>query len=98
MKIYGLSDAKQPDKSEQRLVEMFVFCQQVARTTLLPGILKTLACNKKMPLPLKLFEISDVVLLDKTKGNKQFKQVHVTFQNSVIFLPNKSTGCQGVVV
>ncbi|XP_059053514.1 phenylalanine--tRNA ligase beta subunit [Achroia grisella] len=39
---------------------------QVVRTVLLPGLLKTLASNKKMPLPLKLFEISDVVLLDKT--------------------------------
>ncbi|KAI4496959.1 hypothetical protein M0802_007907 [Mischocyttarus mexicanus] len=39
---------------------------QVARTTLLPGLLKTIAGNKKMPLPLKLFEISDVVLLDPT--------------------------------
>jgi phenylalanyl-tRNA synthetase beta chain len=37
---------------------------QVARTTLLPGILKTLACNKSMPLPLKLFEISDIVFKD----------------------------------
>nr|XP_033324245.1 phenylalanine--tRNA ligase beta subunit isoform X1 [Megalopta genalis]XP_033324246.1 phenylalanine--tRNA ligase beta subunit isoform X1 [Megalopta genalis]XP_033324247.1 phenylalanine--tRNA ligase beta subunit isoform X1 [Megalopta genalis]XP_033324248.1 phenylalanine--tRNA ligase beta subunit isoform X1 [Megalopta genalis] len=37
---------------------------QVARTTLLPGLLKTLAANKKMPLPQKLFEISDVVLKD----------------------------------
>lgn len=37
---------------------------QIARTTLLPGLLKTLAANKKMPLPLKLFEISDVVLKD----------------------------------
>ncbi|OQR74767.1 putative phenylalanine--tRNA ligase beta subunit-like [Tropilaelaps mercedesae] len=34
---------------------------QVARTRLLPGLLKTLNCNKKMPLPLRLFEISDVV-------------------------------------
>uniref|UniRef100_A0A8C5HPJ3 Elongation factor 1-beta n=1 Tax=Gouania willdenowi TaxID=441366 RepID=A0A8C5HPJ3_GOUWI len=40
---------------------------QVARTTLLPGLLKTIAANKKMPLPLKLFEISDVVLKDKSK-------------------------------
>uniref|UniRef100_A0A3Q2ZVE0 Phenylalanine--tRNA ligase beta subunit n=1 Tax=Kryptolebias marmoratus TaxID=37003 RepID=A0A3Q2ZVE0_KRYMA len=40
---------------------------QVARTTLLPGLLKTLAANRKMPLPLKLFEISDVVLKDNTK-------------------------------
>ncbi|KAF7408739.1 hypothetical protein HZH66_003276 [Vespula vulgaris] len=39
---------------------------QVARTTLLPGLLKTIAGNKKMPLPLKLFEISDIVLLDPT--------------------------------
>ncbi|XP_028161926.1 phenylalanine--tRNA ligase beta subunit [Ostrinia furnacalis] len=37
---------------------------QVVRTLLLSGLLKTLAANKKMPLPLKLFEISDVVLKD----------------------------------
>ncbi|KAJ8388707.1 hypothetical protein AAFF_G00131160 [Aldrovandia affinis] len=40
---------------------------QVARTTLLAGVLKTVAANRKMPLPLKLFEISDVVLKDDTK-------------------------------
>nr|XP_033487597.1 phenylalanine--tRNA ligase beta subunit [Epinephelus lanceolatus]XP_033487598.1 phenylalanine--tRNA ligase beta subunit [Epinephelus lanceolatus] len=40
---------------------------QVARTTLLPGLLKTIAANRKMPLPLKLFEISDVVLKDENK-------------------------------
>ncbi|XP_032515889.2 phenylalanine--tRNA ligase beta subunit [Danaus plexippus] len=38
---------------------------QVVRTLLLPGLLKTLAANKKMPLPLKLFEISDVVIKDE---------------------------------
>uniref|UniRef100_A0AAR5PQH1 Phenylalanine--tRNA ligase beta subunit n=1 Tax=Dendroctonus ponderosae TaxID=77166 RepID=A0AAR5PQH1_DENPD len=37
---------------------------QVCRTTLLPGILKTIAANKKMPLPLKIFEVADVVLKD----------------------------------
>lgn len=41
---------------------------QVARTTLLPGLLKTLAANKNMPLPLQLFEISDVVLKDNEAG------------------------------
>ncbi|KAI1893198.1 hypothetical protein AGOR_G00121230 [Albula goreensis] len=40
---------------------------QVARTTLLSGLLKTVAANRKMPLPLKLFEISDVVLKDETR-------------------------------
>lgn len=44
------------------------FLHQVARTTLLPGLLKTVAANRKMPLPLKLFEISDVVLKDESKG------------------------------
>ena len=38
---------------------------QVVRTTLLPGLLKTIQSNKKMQLPLKLFEIADVVLNDE---------------------------------
>lgn len=37
---------------------------QVARTCLLPGLLKTINSNKKMPLPMKLFEVADVVLAD----------------------------------
>nr|CAG4643107.1 EOG090X03QT [Ilyocryptus agilis] len=40
---------------------------QVVRTTLLPGLLKTLAANRNMPLPLKVFELSDVVLKDDNK-------------------------------
>lgn len=37
---------------------------QVARTQLLPSALKTLGANKDAPLPVKLFEVSDVLLLD----------------------------------
>lgn len=37
---------------------------QVGRTTLLAGLLKTVAANRKMPLPLKIFEVSDVLLVD----------------------------------
>ncbi|XP_059141902.1 phenylalanine--tRNA ligase beta subunit-like [Physella acuta] len=40
---------------------------QVARTTLLPGILKTVFHNKGIPLPLRLFEISDVIYQDPSK-------------------------------
>jgi phenylalanyl-tRNA synthetase beta chain len=40
---------------------------QVARTTLLPGLLKTIKANRRMPLPMNLFEVSDVVLKDITK-------------------------------
>ncbi|UYV72503.1 FARSB [Cordylochernes scorpioides] len=39
---------------------------QVARTTLLPGLLKTLQSNRRMPLPIKIFEVTDVVLKDET--------------------------------
>ena len=34
---------------------------QVARTTLLPGLLKTISSNKQLPLPIKVFEVSDIV-------------------------------------
>ena len=37
---------------------------QVARTCLLTGLLKTINSNKKMSLPMKLFELGDVVLGD----------------------------------
>ena len=42
---------------------------QVARTSLIPGMLKTLASNKKNKLPIQLFEVSDVVLLDDSEDN-----------------------------
>ncbi|XP_064157610.1 phenylalanine--tRNA ligase beta subunit [Anguilla rostrata] len=56
---------------------------QVARTTLLPGLLKTLAANRKMPLPLKLFEISDVVLKDDTRdvGARNSRRLCAVYYN-----------------
>jgi phenylalanyl-tRNA synthetase beta chain len=39
---------------------------EVCRTSLLPSILKTLGANKDAPLPVKLFEVSDVILLDSS--------------------------------
>ncbi|KAI1311244.1 phenylalanyl-tRNA synthetase [Xylaria venustula] len=37
---------------------------QVVRTSLLPGLLKTIRDNKSAPLPMKIFETSDIVLKD----------------------------------
>eukprot|EP01025_Chloroclados_australasicus_P006695 TRINITY_DN12135_c0_g1_i1.p1 TRINITY_DN12135_c0_g1~~TRINITY_DN12135_c0_g1_i1.p1 ORF type:complete len:659 (-),score=55.76 TRINITY_DN12135_c0_g1_i1:513-2489(-) len=37
---------------------------EVCRTSLLPGMLKTLSANKDAPLPLKLFEVSDAIVLN----------------------------------
>lgn len=49
---------------------------QVCRTTLLPGILKTIAANKKMPLPIKIFEVSDVVLKDPKTGELFLESIY----------------------
>jgi phenylalanyl-tRNA synthetase beta chain len=52
---------------------------QVVRTSMLPGILKTIQNNKSMSVKdgLKLFEISDVVLLDPKSdvGAKNVRRV-----------------------
>lgn len=60
---------------------------QVVRTTLLPGLLKTIAANKKMPLPLKIFEISDVVLRDDSKETGAHNQ-----RNLCAVYSNKHSG------
>lgn len=56
---------------------------QVARTNLLSGLLKTVQANRKMPLPLKLFEISDVVLKDLSTevGARNERHVAAVYYN-----------------
>ncbi|CAO3689534.1 unnamed protein product [Umbelopsis ramanniana] len=43
---------------------------QVVRTSLLPGILKTINSNRKHPLPIKVFEVSDITLKDDSYDRK----------------------------
>lgn len=50
---------------------------QVARTNLMSGLLKTVASNKKMPLPMKLFEVGDIVLKDPVKDVKARNERHL---------------------
>ncbi|KAL0432137.1 UNVERIFIED_CONTAM: Phenylalanine--tRNA ligase beta subunit, cytoplasmic [Sesamum latifolium] len=40
---------------------------EVVRSSLMPGILKTVGHNKDHPKPIKIFEVGDVVLLNETK-------------------------------
>ena len=40
---------------------------QVARVSLLPGMMKTLASNKKAALPVRLFELGEVVVTDRKR-------------------------------
>ncbi|MBA0835440.1 hypothetical protein Goarm_007720 [Gossypium armourianum] len=40
---------------------------EVVRTSLMPGMLKTVGHNKDHPKPIKIYEVGDVVLLDEKK-------------------------------
>jgi phenylalanyl-tRNA synthetase beta chain len=51
---------------------------QVVRTSLLPGILKTIGANKHLPLPLKIFEVSDVVLRDESLERRARNQRNIS--------------------
>lgn len=61
---------------------------QVARTCLIPGLLKTINSNKKAPLPIKLFEISDVVLRSDRHDVKAKNERHL----AAVFYGNKASG------
>lgn len=50
---------------------------QVVRNSLLPGILKTITNNKDMPLPLRLFEVQDVVFIDESRDTKCRNERHL---------------------
>lgn len=49
---------------------------QVVRTTLLPGILKTIRENRKHSLPIRIFESGDIVLKDPSLERGAFNQRH----------------------
>ncbi|KAK9762698.1 phenylalanine--tRNA ligase subunit beta [Basidiobolus ranarum] len=49
---------------------------QVVRNALLTGILKTVCSNKKQPLPIKIFEVSDVVFKDDTQERRARNERH----------------------
>lgn len=49
---------------------------QVVRTTLLPGILKTVKENRKHSLPIKVFESGDVVFKNERLERKAYNECH----------------------
>lgn len=60
---------------------------QVVRTSLLPGLLKTVAQNRKYALPLKLFEVQDVAFIDESMERRSRNQ-----RNVAAVYVNKSSG------
>jgi len=68
---------------------------QVGRTTLIPGLLKLIRENRNMPMPIKLFEISDVLLKDpsqETGAKNQRRLCCLTYDNI-----SDMAGMQGIV-
>lgn len=49
---------------------------QVVRTSLLPGLLKTIRENRSHPLPIRIFEASDVVFKDETRERQARNERH----------------------
>ncbi|KAJ2521155.1 phenylalanine--tRNA ligase subunit beta [Coemansia sp. RSA 1939] len=58
--------------------------QRVCRTSLLPGLLKTIHENKKHPIPYRLFEVSDVVFKagDRERGTRNERHACGLFSGS----------------
>ncbi|KAF7292377.1 Phenylalanyl-tRNA synthetase subunit beta [Mycena chlorophos] len=64
---------------------------QIVRTTLIPGLLKTIRENKAHPLPIKVFETSDVVVKDP-KRERQARNI----RHAAAVWCNKSAGFEVV--
>ncbi|CAF3681758.1 unnamed protein product [Adineta steineri] len=56
---------------------------QIGRTSLLPGLLKTIANNQGTALPIQLFEVSDVILKDSTReiGSRNERRLCAVYYN-----------------
>lgn len=44
---------------------------EVVRTSLLPGIFKSVSCNQNAKLPIKMFEVADVVVVEEESKDKK---------------------------
>mmetsp|Transcript_32995 Transcript_32995/g.83761 ORF Transcript_32995/g.83761 Transcript_32995/m.83761 type:complete len:629 (-) Transcript_32995:143-2029(-) len=57
---------------------------EIVRTSLLPGILKTLACNKAQEVPIRIFEAGDVVIQEPTRevGSRNVRRVAALYSST----------------
>ncbi|CAF1165981.1 unnamed protein product [Didymodactylos carnosus] len=56
---------------------------QIGRTSLLPGLLRTVACNRGTALPILLFEVADVILKDNSRdtGSRNERRLCAIYYN-----------------
>ncbi|KAM4055344.1 b3/4 domain-containing protein [Hirsutella rhossiliensis] len=67
---------KDDGKTTVRLANPKTLEYQVVRTTLLPGLLKTIRENKGHSVPIKIFEVADVAFKDESKERKARNERH----------------------
>jgi len=64
-------------KTAVRLANPKTIEYQIVRTSLLPGCLKTVNSNRHHPLPLRIFEVSEVVFKDPHQDSGARNERHV---------------------
>jgi len=57
---------------------------EIVRTSMLPGLLKTMSCNKGQELPVRIFEVGDVVVQEPTKevGSRNVRRVAALYSST----------------
>jgi phenylalanyl-tRNA synthetase beta chain len=73
---FGWLNRKDDGETAVKLANPKTAEYQVVRTTLLPGLLKTIRENKKHSVPIKVFEVSDVAFKDLTLERKSRNERH----------------------
>jgi len=67
---------RKEDKLAIRLQNPKTAEYQIVRTSLLPGLLKTIRENKRHPVPMRVFEVSDIGLKDDSFERKARNERH----------------------
>ena len=67
---------KDPGNTAVKLANPKTAEYQIVRTSLLPGLLKTINSNKHQPVPIKIFEASDVAFIDLSMERKSRNERH----------------------
>lgn len=73
---FGWLNCKDDGKTAVKLANPKTAEYQVVRTTLLPGLLKTIRENKHHTVPMKVFEVSDVAYKDPSAERKSRNERH----------------------
>jgi phenylalanyl-tRNA synthetase beta chain len=73
---FGWLNRKDDGQTAVKLANPKTAEYQVVRTSLLPGLLKTIRENKKHSVPIKVFEVSDVAFKDESLERKSRNERH----------------------